>query len=321
MNADDWEYLVGLCDPYVLEKYQKALQQSPEDAAAEIAREEAEIAAREAERNAPRPILVMGMKHKAWEHLREVEREAATALGWSSQERWDREAMPLCTEKLWEELTDDEREAAMQLGFRGAVWDGDEDPNVPADSEAVMAFWLGLPDAPPRLVASVVHPQWRDSSVDNPWAVHLWPDGKFWKQDPRPKHTKSRARQEVKYSGKWYGSGGERGHDRLTLAWDGWPEEHWVSDDGGFCPRRRRRSVGAEVCLTRSALCQGGSATWARRTRGRRKASTPTSRTGCTTSEPRWARIRWRRRRWLRRRPRRCAEKRRCVLAQRGGAR
>ena len=87
MNADDWEYLLGLCDPYVLEKYQKALQQSPEDAAAEIAREEAEIAAREAERNAPRPILVMGMKHKAWEHLGGVEREAANVLGWSSQER------------------------------------------------------------------------------------------------------------------------------------------------------------------------------------------------------------------------------------------
>lgn len=24
-----------------------------------------------------------------------------------------------------------------------------------------------------------------------------------------------------------------RGHDRITLHWDGWPSEHWVSDDGG----------------------------------------------------------------------------------------
>lgn len=24
-----------------------------------------------------------------------------------------------------------------------------------------------------------------------------------------------------------------RGHDRITLNWDGWPAEHWVSPDGG----------------------------------------------------------------------------------------
>ena len=72
----------------------------------------------------------------------------------------------------------------------------------------VEAFWLGLPDAPPRVVASVVHPQWRDSSRDNPWKVHFWPDGKFWKEDPRPKHAKGRARQTIQYSGMWAGSGG-----------------------------------------------------------------------------------------------------------------
>ena len=151
----------------------------------------------------------------------------------------------------------------------------------------VEAFWLGLPEAPPRVVASVVHPQWRDSSRDNPWKVHFWPDGKFWKEDPRPKHAKGRARQTIQYSGMWAGSGGgqfcrrclapwspsscyrrrlvhlqyspvslhlahvsavcfasrlctagfvlsaARGHDRITLQWDGWPAEHWVSADGG----------------------------------------------------------------------------------------
>ena len=72
----------------------------------------------------------------------------------------------------------------------------------------VEAFWLGRPEAPPRVVASVVHPQWRDSSRDNPWKVHFWPDGKFWKEDPRPKHVKGRARQTIQYSGMWAGSGG-----------------------------------------------------------------------------------------------------------------
>lgn len=58
------------------------------------------------------------------------------------------------------------------------------------------------------MVASVVHPQWRDSSRENPWKLHFWPDGKFWKEDPRPKHAKGRARQTIQYSGMWAGSGG-----------------------------------------------------------------------------------------------------------------
>ena len=36
----------------------------------------------------------------------------------------------------------------------------------------------------------------------------MWPDGKFWKEDPRPKHAKGRARQTIQYSGMWAGSGG-----------------------------------------------------------------------------------------------------------------
>ena len=31
----------------------------------------------------------------------------------------------------------------------------------------------------------------------------------------------------------WFVLSAARGHDRITLQWDGWPAEHWVSADGG----------------------------------------------------------------------------------------
>jgi hypothetical protein len=77
----------------------------------------------------------MGLYHKAWVDLTEKERTAATTLGWSTQERWDHEAMPLCTEKLWDELTEAEQQAGEVLGFTGPIWDGEEDPNVPEAPE------------------------------------------------------------------------------------------------------------------------------------------------------------------------------------------
>ena len=135
MGPDDWQWVLGLCDPYVLEVYNKNLAQPEEEMLAEIAEEDAQRAAEEAEKNKPRPILVMGLYHKAWVDLTEKERTAATTLGWSTQERWDHEAMPLCTEKLWDELTEAEQQAGEVLGFTGPIWDGEEDPNVPEAPE------------------------------------------------------------------------------------------------------------------------------------------------------------------------------------------
>jgi hypothetical protein len=134
MGPDDWQWLLGLCDPYVLEEYNKALAQPEEEMLAEIAEEDAKKAEEEAEKNKPRPILVMGLDHKAWADLNEEERTAATTLGWNTQERWDHEAMPLCTEKLWDELSETEQQAGGVLGFTGPIWDGEEDPNAPASS-------------------------------------------------------------------------------------------------------------------------------------------------------------------------------------------
>ena len=233
MDPDDWMYLMSLCDPYVIEEYKKALLQPEDEMLAEIKAEDEAKAAAEVEKNLPRPIQVMGLMHKAWKDLSEDERSAATSLGWNTAEPWDHESFPPITENLWEEMTPDEQKAGEVLGFTGPVWDGEEDPNAVISSEEVEAFWLGLDGAPPRVVASVVHPQWRDSSKENPWAVHFWPNGKFWKEDPRPKHAKGRARQTIQYSGMWSGTGGARGHDNITLAWDGWPVEGWVSANGG----------------------------------------------------------------------------------------
>jgi hypothetical protein len=135
MGPDDWQWLLGLCDPYVLEAYLKNLAQPEEEMLAEIAEEDAKKAADEAEKNKPRPILVMGLNHKAWVDLTEEEQSAATTLGWNTQQRWDHEAMPLCTEKLWDELTEGEQQAGEVLGFTGPIWDGEEDPNAPEAPE------------------------------------------------------------------------------------------------------------------------------------------------------------------------------------------
>lgn len=49
----------------------------------------------------PKPVMVMGGYQPPWDILSEEEKASAVALGWTTKEMWEREAMPRITEKLW----------------------------------------------------------------------------------------------------------------------------------------------------------------------------------------------------------------------------
>jgi hypothetical protein len=241
MDGDDWRYLVSLCDPYVLPLLLAAEASVPvEDLPA--AGKQAALARKEDAAGPVSetvldgiPIMVMGVEHRRWARLTQPEREAAITLGWQNEQAWDCETMPRVTEKLWAELHGTERVAAEQLGFTGPVWDGEEDVASQVGNPAVEAFWARSAGAPPRLAASVVHPQWRGSDRSHPWTVILWSDGRFYKHDPRARKAGRGATAD--FSGRWSRMGPEslRAGElcSLTLHWDGWPAEAWVTYDNG----------------------------------------------------------------------------------------
>eukprot|EP01052_Picozoa_sp_SAG31_P015196 SAG31_NODE_970_length_10676_cov_12.566985_3_plen_628_part_00 len=215
MDPDDWRYLAGLADDYVLEKLMAAESKVPfekleEHQAALTAQRaaEAEMLTSVEGKNGERmsqssrgvggqtTVDVLGLACPCWAALSSEQRAAVVSLGWGptqADEEWDAGVLPPVTELAWSEMSSDQQVAASSLGFSGLVWDGEVDPSLAqqiaqtAVDLAVQALWNGGPDIPSRVACKAVHPQWRDSSRERPWFVHFWPDGRFWKQDPRRK--------------------------------------------------------------------------------------------------------------------------------------